>query len=214
MLRTRSVRASLASVGKATQFEKLPPADIWLPFEQTGQKRVILHAHKQASHRPDEHATCPVRGRCDDIVGGESDAGVTTNAKINQDGSHPRREGDNDAARLLAETARSPEGIDWKPDQLERFQAKWKPVRVKKTRQLKNLEPRFDSIEAETALVSGVDFPVEIAKVGQSFHRQAVFVLFARDVLFHQMLGKALAGSLGLGTVCKRAVDAQRAING
>jgi hypothetical protein len=35
---------------------------------------------------------------------------------------------------------------------LERFQAKWKPVRVKKTRQIKNLEPRFDSIEAERAL--------------------------------------------------------------
>jgi hypothetical protein len=34
---------------------------------------------------------------------------------------------------------------------LERFQAKWKPVRVKKTRQIKNLEPRFDPIEAETA---------------------------------------------------------------
>jgi hypothetical protein len=31
----------------------------------------------------------------------------------------------------------------------ERFHAKWKPVRVKKTRQIKNLEPRFDSIEAE-----------------------------------------------------------------
>jgi hypothetical protein len=35
---------------------------------------------------------------------------------------------------------------------LERFQAKWNPVRVKKTRQIKNLEPRFDSIEAEKAL--------------------------------------------------------------
>jgi hypothetical protein len=32
---------------------------------------------------------------------------------------------------------------------LERFQAKWRPVRVKKTRQIKNLEPRFDSIETE-----------------------------------------------------------------
>jgi hypothetical protein len=31
----------------------------------------------------------------------------------------------------------------------ERFQAKWKPVRVKKTRQMKILEPRFDSIEAK-----------------------------------------------------------------
>ena len=35
---------------------------------------------------------------------------------------------------------------------LERFQAKWQPVRVKKTRQIKNLEPRFDFIEAEKAL--------------------------------------------------------------
>ena len=32
---------------------------------------------------------------------------------------------------------------------LERFQAKWKPVRIKKTRQIKNLELRFDSIETE-----------------------------------------------------------------
>ena len=35
---------------------------------------------------------------------------------------------------------------------LERFQAKWRPVRVKKTRQIKNLKPRFDSIETEKAL--------------------------------------------------------------
>ena len=34
----------------------------------------------------------------------------------------------------------------------ERFQAKWKPVRFKKTRQIKNPEPCFDSIEAEKAL--------------------------------------------------------------
>jgi len=38
---------------------------------------------------------------------------------------------------------------------LKRFQAKWTPVRVKKTRQIKNLEPRFDSIETEKALVIG-----------------------------------------------------------
>jgi hypothetical protein len=45
---------------------------------------------------------------------------------------------------------------------LERFRAKacpgldpgWRPVRVKKTRQTKNLEPGFDSIETEKALVS------------------------------------------------------------
>ena len=39
---------------------------------------------------------------------------------------------------------------------LERFQAKWRPARVKKTRQTKNLETRFDSIEAEKALVFAV----------------------------------------------------------
>jgi hypothetical protein len=41
---------------------------------------------------------------------------------------------------------------DRHPVILERFQAKWKPVRVKKTRQIKNLEPRFDFIETESAL--------------------------------------------------------------
>ena len=34
----------------------------------------------------------------------------------------------------------------------KRFQAKWRPVRVKKTRQIKNLGPRFNSIETEKAL--------------------------------------------------------------
>jgi len=36
--------------------------------------------------------------------------------------------------------------------ELERFPAKWKPVRVKKTRQNKNLEPRSDSIGTDKAL--------------------------------------------------------------
>jgi len=35
---------------------------------------------------------------------------------------------------------------------LGRFSAKWKPVRVKKTRQNKSLEPRSDSIGTEKAL--------------------------------------------------------------
>ena len=35
---------------------------------------------------------------------------------------------------------------------LERFRAKWIPVRVKKARQNKNLEPRSDSIGTEKAL--------------------------------------------------------------
>jgi hypothetical protein len=36
---------------------------------------------------------------------------------------------------------------------LERFRAKWTPVRVKKTCQNKKLEPRSDSIRTEKALV-------------------------------------------------------------
>jgi hypothetical protein len=35
---------------------------------------------------------------------------------------------------------------------LERFRAKWTPVRVKKTPENKNLVPRFDSIKTEEAL--------------------------------------------------------------
>ena len=37
---------------------------------------------------------------------------------------------------------------------VERFRAKWLPVRVTKTHQVKNLEPRFDFIETGKALVS------------------------------------------------------------
>ena len=39
---------------------------------------------------------------------------------------------------------------------LERFRAKWIPVRVKKMRQNKNLEPRSDSIGTEMALEPGL----------------------------------------------------------
>jgi len=38
---------------------------------------------------------------------------------------------------------------------LERFRAKWTPVRVKKTRQNKKLEPRSDSIGTAKALATG-----------------------------------------------------------
>src|SRR5712671_1958504 len=49
--------------------------------------------------------------------------------------------------------ASSPRGIA-KAAKLERFPAKWTPVRVKKTRQNKKLEPRSDSIGTEKALAS------------------------------------------------------------
>ena len=36
----------------------------------------------------------------------------------------------------------------------------WKPVRVRKTRQIKNPEPRFDSIETEKAPASRLKLPM------------------------------------------------------
>jgi len=84
---------------------------LWLPFEQTKQERVIYHAQDQASYGPNEYATNSVRGNSDDIVGGESNECATNNAKINKDGSNQRREGENNAAQLIAEAAESPEGM-------------------------------------------------------------------------------------------------------
>jgi hypothetical protein len=91
-----------------------PAVDLWLPFEQTKQERVIYHAQKQAKYRPNETATYPRFGNSDDIVGGKSKEGAATKARTNKDGSSQRREGENNAAQLLAETAESPEGIDRK----------------------------------------------------------------------------------------------------
>jgi hypothetical protein len=62
-------------------------------------------------------------------------------------------------------------------------------------------------------LDSGIDFPIQIVKVSQPLHRQAVFVSFALEIHICQMPGQPFAGALGLGTVCKCAIDDQRAIN-
>ena len=62
-------------------------------------------------------------------------------------------------------------------------------------------------------LDSGIDFPIQIVKVRQPFHRQAMFVSFALDVHFHQMFGKPFTRALGLGTVCESAIYHQRAID-
>ena len=52
-------------------------------------------------------------------------------------------------------------------NRLERFQAKWRRVRVKKTRQIKNLEPHIDSIETEKALEAhGVVMHMAFAPTG------------------------------------------------
>jgi glycosyltransferase involved in cell wall biosynthesis len=66
------------------------------------------------------------------------------------------------------------------PVPLERFQAKWRPVRVKKTRQIKNPEPRFDSIETEKALAQGSrDGVVQFLSVGAIVPRKGFDVLIA-----------------------------------
>jgi hypothetical protein len=87
---------------------------LWLPFEQTKQEQVIYHAQKQANYRPNETATYPRFGNSDDIVGWKSKEAAATKARTNKDGSNQRREGENNAAQLLAETAESSEGIDRK----------------------------------------------------------------------------------------------------
>jgi hypothetical protein len=134
----------------------------------------------QKSHRPDENTTC--RARLDNADTSpahdandrkKDEDGATTKSKTNEDRSRQDREGKNNAAQLLAETAESFEG-----------------------------------------LASRIDFPIQSAKVRQSFYGQAVFVLFAIDVLFHKVLRKPFARPLGLGTVCKSAIYAQRAIDG
>src|SRR5882672_9385181 len=48
---------------------------------------------------------------------------------------------------------------------LKRAQTKWRPLRVRKTRKVKNREPRFDSIETEKAL--GM---IQQVKVRQQVH--------------------------------------------
>jgi hypothetical protein len=54
---------------------------------------------------------------------------------------------------------------------LEYFPAKWRPVRVKKTRQNKNLDSPFDSIEAEKALVHILLEPTFLLEVPDEAHR-------------------------------------------
>jgi hypothetical protein len=61
---------------------------------------------------------------------------------------------------------------------IERFQAKWKPVRVRKTRQINNLEPRFDSIKTERALA-------------KNFAKRAALALVLMAGAFHAMPARA-----------------------
>ena len=84
-------------------------------LERTRQERVIQHAKNQTDYRPNENAVHSARLDSDDTNdahGRMGDEGATTRANTNKDGSSSHREGENDAARLLAETAGSSEGIN------------------------------------------------------------------------------------------------------
>jgi len=100
-------------------------------------------------------------------------------------------------------------------------QPKLQPTRAEAARAAKATITRRNSRRKQrvarkgnTALISGIDFLIKVVKVRQPLHRQAVFVFFALNVHFFQMLGKPFTGTLGLGTVCKSAIYDQRAING
>src|SRR4029077_20840608 len=91
------------------------PASPGFCLERTRQERVIPHAQNQTGYRPNENAARGARSDSDDTNdahGRKGDEGATTRANANEDRSSSHREGENHAARLLAETAGSSEGIN------------------------------------------------------------------------------------------------------
>jgi hypothetical protein len=84
-------------------------------LERTRQERVIEHAQNQADDRPDDNAAHGERWDSDDThdaYGRKSDERATTRANTNKDGSSSRREGENHAARFVAEATESSEGMN------------------------------------------------------------------------------------------------------
>lgn len=86
-------------------------------FERMRQQRVNHHAPRQTDDRPNENATPPARldndltRAANKANGRKGEEGVTTKTKANKNRSIAGREGENNAARFVAETARSSEGI-------------------------------------------------------------------------------------------------------
>src|SRR5260370_36970301 len=77
---------------------------------------------------------------------------------------------------------------------LERFPAKWTPVRVKKTRQNKKLEPRSDSIGTEKALAARAELrPVQ-------FFFELMKRIIANIFGFAQLQDRAARGGDGAAT--------------
>jgi hypothetical protein len=98
-------------------------------------------------------------------------------------------------------------------DALERFRAKWVPLRVKKTRQNKKREPRSDSIGTEKALarwilrIRSLDIIVEHARsrrvataLGEGEHLEHADTTVERDgqhiALLDAMPGRLLADAV------------------
>src|ERR1700737_2585825 len=81
------------------------------------QERVNHHAPRQTDDRPNENAAPRARlgnaftsvANANGRKGGEN---TTTKAKAHENRSSARRKGKNNAARFVAETAGSPEGIN------------------------------------------------------------------------------------------------------
>jgi hypothetical protein len=86
-----------------------------LLFERNRRDRVIFYAQRRTNYRPNENTA--YRARLDkdhahDANRRKLEEGATTKAKTDKDASSPRRESENNAAQLLADTAGSPEGIN------------------------------------------------------------------------------------------------------
>ena len=82
-----------------------------------GQVGVIYYAQTHTDRWPNENATDRAYlDNCDssfahDANGRKGEDGATTKAKTNKGGRSPSREGENNAAQFLAETAGRPEGL-------------------------------------------------------------------------------------------------------
>jgi hypothetical protein len=125
------VRLTLARIGIALG---LSGREIRGHFERTGLERVIHHAQRQINHRANENAAD--RARIDyfdssssyDANGRKVEEVGTAKARTNKGRRGPRREGEDYAAQLLAETAGRPEqllasGIDFSIHILQKRQS-------------------------------------------------------------------------------------------
>ena len=88
------------------------PSPIGTALERIRPDPVIQHAERKPGHRSNENAARWARLERADTNRRKIDEGAPAKAKtISKDGSSPRREGQDNAAEFLAETARSLAGL-------------------------------------------------------------------------------------------------------